>query len=151
LNRDRFVLSNGHGSMLLYSLLHMFGFGVTLDDLKSFRQWDSKTPGHPEVHLTPGVECTTGPLGQGISNAVGMAIGEKVMATRYNAGEDKIFNHKIFVFAGDGCMMEGVSSEASSVAGHLGLGNLIVIYDDNHISIAGHTELSFTESVVKRY
>jgi transketolase len=150
LNRDRFVVSNGHGSMLLYSLLHLFGMGLSIDDLKAFRQWGSKTPGHPESHLTPGIECTTGPLGQGISNAVGMAIGEKLLASRYNAGSDPIDN-RVFVFAGDGCLMEGVSSEASSVAGHLGLGNLIVIYDDNHISIAGSTDLAFTEDVLKRY
>ncbi|MFN8391010.1 MAG: transketolase [Bdellovibrionota bacterium] len=148
LARDRFVLSNGHGSMLLYSLLHLAGFKLSIDDLKQFRQWESKTPGHPESYMTEGVECTTGPLGQGISNAVGMAIGQKLMASRYDAD---LFAHRVFVFAGDGCLMEGVSSEASSVAGHLGLGNMIVIYDDNHISIAGHTELAFTEDVCKRY
>lgn len=148
LARDRFVLSNGHGSMLLYSLLHLSGYKVSLDDLKSFRQWESITPGHPESYMTEGVECTTGPLGQGISNSVGMAIGQKLLAARY---DQSLFDHKIFVFAGDGCLMEGVSSEASSVAGHLGLDNIIVIYDDNHISIAGHTELSFTEDVCKRY
>jgi transketolase len=150
LARDRFVLSNGHGSMLLYSLLHLAGYKVTMEDLKSFRQWESKTPGHPESYMTEGVECTTGPLGQGISNAVGMAIGQKLLAARYGSGND-IFDHRVFVFAGDGCLMEGVSSEASSVAGHLGLGNMTVIYDDNHISIAGDTELSFTEDVCKRY
>ena len=151
LARDRFVLSNGHGSMLLYSLLHLSGFKVSMDDLKSFRQWESKTPGHPESFMTDGVECTTGPLGQGISNAVGMAIGQKLLAARYGAGAEEVFDHRVFVFAGDGCLMEGVSSEACSLAGHLGLGNMIVIYDDNHISIAGHTELSFTEDVCKRY
>ena len=150
-NRDRFVLSNGHGSMLLYSLLHLAGYDLSMQDLQSFRQWESKTPGHPEAGMTPGVECTTGPLGQGISNAVGMAIGQKLLASRYNSEQQKIIDHRIFVFAGDGCLMEGVSSEASSVAGHLGLGNLKVIYDDNHISIAGHTELAFTEDVCKRY
>ncbi len=146
--RDRFVLSNGHGCMLLYSLLHLAGYDVTLDDLKSFRQFDSKTPGHPEFHFTPGVECTTGPLGQGISNAVGMAVGQKLLQTRY--GTD-LLKHNVWVFAGDGCLMEGVSSEACSTAGHLGLGNLKVVYDDNHISIAGPTSLAFTEDVVKRY
>ncbi len=151
LARDRFVLSNGHGSMLLYSMLHLAGYKVSLDDLKSFRQWESITPGHPESYMTDGVECTTGPLGQGISNAVGMAIGQKLLAARYGEGAQDLFDHKIFVFAGDGCLMEGVSSEASSVAGHLGLDNLVVIYDDNHISIAGDTKLSFTEDVCKRY
>jgi len=151
LNRDRFIVSNGHGSMLLYSLLHLCGYDLTMNDLMSFRQWGSKTPGHPESHMTPGVECTTGPLGQGISNAVGMAIAQRVMAERYNTSDQAVCDHRIFVFAGDGCLMEGVSSEASSVAGHLGLGNITVIYDDNHISIAGHTELAFTEDVLKRY
>ncbi len=148
--RDRFVLSNGHGSMLLYSMLHLSGYAVSMDDLKSFRQWDSNTPGHPESGMTPGVECTTGPLGQGISNAVGMAIGQKLLAERYGNGTD-LFNHRIFVFCGDGCVMEGVSSEAGSLAGHLGLGNIKVIYDDNHISIAGRTDLAFSEDVCKRY
>jgi transketolase len=148
LNRDRFVLSNGHGCALLYSLMHLSGYSLTLDDLKSFRQWDSKTPGHPETHITPGVEATTGPLGQGISNSVGMLIGRNLLQSKYS---DLPLDHKVFVFAGDGCMMEGVSSEASSVAGHLGLEGLIVIYDDNHISIAGSTKLAFTEDVVKRY
>ena len=151
LNRDRFVLSNGHGSMFLYSMLHLMGYDLTIDDLKAFRQWGSKTPGHPESHLTPGVECTTGPLGQGISNAVGMALGEKTLRARYNTPEHQIVDHRVFAIVGDGCLMEGVSGEASSVAGHLGLGNLIAIYDDNHISIAGSTELAFTEDVAKRY
>ena len=150
-NRDRFVLSNGHGSMFLYSMLHLMGFDVTMDDLKQFRQWDSKTPGHPESFMTPGVECTTGPLGQGVANAVGMALGEKLLAARYNTKEFELINHKVFCFCGDGCLMEGVSGEASSIAGHLGLNNLIMLYDDNHISIAGHTELAFTEDVGKRY
>jgi transketolase len=148
INRDRFVLSNGHGCMLLYSMLHLSGYDVSLEDLKNFRQWDSKTPGHPEFHFTPGVEATTGPLGQGIANGVGMAIAEKVMAARFENGP---INHRVFVFAGDGCMQEGVSGEASSMAGHLGLGNLTIIYDDNHISIAGPTSLSFSEDVPKRY
>ena len=151
LARDRFVVSNGHGSMLLYSMLHLAGYAVSLDDLKAFRQWDSITPGHPESGMTPGVECTTGPLGQGISNAVGMAIGQKVFSTRYNTAQNRIVDHNVFVFAGDGCLMEGISSEASSVAGHLRLGNLKVIYDDNHISIAGRTDLAFSEDVLKRY
>ncbi len=152
LARDRFILSNGHGSMLQYALLLLAGFKVSLDDLKSFRQWGSITPGHPESFMTEGIECTTGPLGQGISNSVGMAIGQKLFAARYGQGDGaSLFDHKVFVFAGDGCMMEGVSSEACSVAGHLGLGNLIVIYDDNHISIAGRTELAFTEDVPKRF
>jgi transketolase len=151
INRDRFVLSAGHGSMLLYSLLHLCGYAITLEDLKKFRQWGSLTPGHPEYKHTPGVEATTGPLGQGISNAVGMAIAEKYLATRYNKGDFKVFDYHIYSVAGDGCLQEGVSSEASSLAGHLGLDNLTVIYDDNHITIDGDTELSFTEDVGKRY
>ncbi|MDD2942097.1 MAG: transketolase [bacterium] len=151
LNRDRFVLSNGHGSMLLYTMLHLSGFDVSINDLKNFRQSGSKTPGHPEYRYTPGVECTTGPLGQGISNAVGMALAEKMMAARYNTAEENIFSHRTFCILGDGCLMEGVSSEASSLAGHLGLGNLIAIWDDNHISIAGRTSLTFTEDVLARY
>ncbi len=149
--RDRFVLSNGHGSMLLYSLLHLAGYKLSIDDLKQFRQWESKTPGHPENYMTEGVECTTGPLGQGISNSVGMALGQKLLAARYGKDAGDVFDNNIWVFCGDGCLMEGVSSEASSLGGHLGLGNLKVIYDDNHISIAGHTELAFTEDVCKRY
>ncbi|MCC6220910.1 MAG: transketolase [Deltaproteobacteria bacterium] len=151
INRDRFVLSNGHGSMLLYSLLHLFGISLSVEDLRKFRQWGSLTPGHPESHVTAGVECTTGPLGQGVSNAVGMAIGEKIMAARYNTADFSPFNHRVFCVVGDGCLMEGISSEASSLAGHLGLGNLIVLYDDNHISIAGNTDLAFTENVLRRY
>jgi len=148
INRDRFVLSNGHGCMLLYSMLHLSGYDLSLEDLKNFRQWGSKTPGHPEFNDTPGVEATTGPLGQGIANAVGMAIAEKVMAANFENGP---INHRVYAFAGDGCMQEGVSGEASSIAGHLGLGNMTVIYDDNHISIAGPTNLSFSEDVPKRY
>ena len=151
LNRDRFILSNGHGSMFLYSLLHLSGYALSMEELKAFRQWDSNTPGHPESFMTPGVECTTGPLGQGISNAVGTAIASKALAARYNTSSETIFDNKVFVFCGDGCLMEGVSGEASSVAGHLGLSNLIVVYDDNKISIAGHTNLAFTEDVAKRY
>ena len=152
LGRDRFVLSNGHGSMLLYSMLHLCGYDVSMNDLKSFRQWESKTPGHPESFMTPGVETTTGPLGQGIANSVGLAIGQKLMAAKYGDTTFNPFNQqRVYVFCGDGCLQEGVSGEASSIAGHLGLGNLIVIYDDNEISIAGHTDLSFTENVGKRY
>ncbi|MDH4202132.1 MAG: transketolase [Phycisphaerae bacterium] len=151
INRDRFVLSAGHGSMLIYSLLHLFGYDLPLDELKQFRQWGSKTPGHPEYGHTPGVEVTTGPLGQGISNAVGMAIAQKYLAARYNKDGMNIFDYHIYSICGDGCLQEGVSGEASSLAGHLGLDNLIVIYDDNHITIDGETELSFTEDVAKRY
>ena len=151
INRDRFVMSNGHGSALLYAMLHLSGYDLSLEDLKTFRQLGSKTPGHPENIVTPGVDATTGPLGQGIGNAVGMALGQKIMAERYNAQAAQIFNHKVYCFAGDGCMMEGIASEASSMAGHLGLNNLIVLYDDNRISIAGNTDLTFTEDVCKRY
>ncbi|MBP1654205.1 MAG: tkt [Bacteroidetes bacterium] len=150
-NRDRFVLSAGHGSMLLYSLLYLSGYGLSLDDLRNFRQWHSKTPGHPEYGETPGVELTTGPLGQGISNAVGMAIAEKFLAARFNREGYPVIQHRVFVIAGDGDLQEGVSAEASSLAGHLGLDNLVVLYDDNHITIDGSTSLSFTESVTARY
>jgi len=151
INRDRFVLSAGHGSMLIYSLLHLFGYDLPLDELKQFRQWGSKTPGHPEYGHTPGVEVTTGPLGQGISNAVGMAIAQKYLASRYNKDSFPLFDYNIYAISGDGCLQEGVSGEASSLAGHLGLDNLIVVYDDNHITIDGNTELSFSEDVAKRY
>ena len=137
--------------MLLYSLLYLTGYDVSLEDLKNFRQWGSKTPGHPEYGHTAGVEVTTGPLGQGISNAVGMAIAQKYLAARYNKDDFKVFDYYIYSVCGDGCLQEGVSGEASSLAGHLGLNNLIVIYDDNHITIDGKTELSFTEDVAKRY
>ncbi len=150
-NRDRFVLSAGHGSMLLYSLLHLTGYDVTLDDLKQFRQFGSRTPGHPEYGLTPGVETTTGPLGQGLGNAVGMAIAETFLAAHFNRGEFNIVDHYTYVIAGDGDMMEGVTSEASSLAGHLKLGKLIVFYDDNHITIEGKTDLAFSENVLARY
>ena len=150
-NRDRFVLSGGHGSMLLYSLLHLTGFDYSLEDLQNFRQWESKTPGHPEYDPSLGVEATTGPLGQGISNAVGMAIAQKYLAEFFNRQGFPVIDYKIFVFAGDGDLEEGVSGEACSLAGHLGLNNLVLVYDDNHISIDGPTELSFTEDRAKRY
>jgi len=147
-NRDRFVLSAGHASMLLYSLLHLGGYDVSLDDLKSFRQWGSKTPGHPEVGHTPGVETTTGPLGQGVGNAVGLALAGKMMAAR--VGKD-IIDYRVYGIAGDGCMMEGISSEAASFAGHHQLGNLILFYDDNKITIDGSTSLTFSEDVGARF
>ncbi len=150
-NRDRFVLSAGHGSMLHYALLHLFGYDVTIEDIKAFRQWGSKTPGHPEFGLTPGVESTTGPLGQGIAMAVGMAMAERRMAAAFNTEAFKIVDHFTYAIAGDGCLMEGVSAEASSLAGHLKLGKLIVLYDDNQITIDGSTALAFTEDVEKRY
>jgi transketolase len=150
-NRDRFVLSAGHGCMLLYSLLHLTGYDLSLEEIKNFRQWGSKTPGHPEYGHTAGVEVTTGPLGQGISNAVGMAIAEKYLAAYFNREDFPIIDYRIYVIAGDGCLQEGVSSEACSLGGHLGLDNLIVIYDDNHITIDGNTELSFGEDVARRY
>ncbi|MHC4131775.1 MAG: transketolase [Planctomycetota bacterium] len=151
LNRDRFILSAGHGSMLLYSLLHLTGYEMALDDLKNFRQLDSITPGHPEYDPDHGVEVTTGPLGQGISNAVGMAIAQKYLANYFNRDKFPVIDYNIYTIAGDGCLEEGISSEASSLAGHLGLDNLIVIYDDNHITIDGSTEISFTEDAAKRY
>ncbi len=150
-NRDRFVLSAGHGSVLLYSLLHLTGYDLSLDELKNFRQWGSKTPGHPEYDPELGVEVTTGPLGQGISNAVGMAIAQKYLANYFNKENFPVMDYKIYVIASDGDLQEGVASEASSLAGHLGLDNLIVVYDDNHISIDGDTDLSFTEDRAKRY
>jgi len=151
-NRDRFVLSAGHGSMLLYSLLHLSGFDVSLDDLKSFRQWDSRTPGHPEVGCLPGVETTTGPLGQGFANGVGMAIAAKMSAARYNGEDFQLFGtHQIYGLVSDGDLMEGVASEAASIAGHLKLGNIIYIYDDNKITIEGETDLTFTETVENRF
>jgi transketolase len=150
-NRDRFILSAGHGSMLLYSLLHLTGYDLSLDDIKGFRQWGSRTPGHPENHMTPGVEVTTGPLGQGISNAVGMAMAEAHLAAIFNQPNFDIVDHYTYAIASDGDLMEGVSSEACSLAGHLGLGKLIVLYDDNHISIDGSTELAFTEDRMARF
>lgn len=150
-NRDRFVLSAGHGSMLLYSLLHLTGYDLPMEELKNFRQWGSRTPGHPEYGHTTGVETTTGPLGQGISNAVGMAIAQKHLAAVFNKPELPLCDYRIYVIASDGDMMEGVSSEACSLAGHLQLDNLIVLYDDNHISIDGPTDIAFTEDVGKRF
>jgi len=151
-NRDRFVLSAGHGSMLQYAMLYLTGYsGMTIEDLKQFRQWESKTPGHPEDFMTPGVEVTTGPLGQGLANAVGIAAAEAHMAARFNKPDFPIFDHYTYVIASDGDMMEGVASEACSLAGHWGLGKLIVLYDDNKISLDGETDLSFTEDVGKRF
>lgn len=150
-NRDRFVLSNGHGSMLIYSLLHLTGYDLSIDDLKQFRQLHSRTPGHPEYGYAPGVETTTGPLGQGITNAVGMAIAEKALAANFNKDGHKIVDHKTYVFLGDGCLMEGISHEACSLAGTLGLGNLIAFWDDNGISIDGHVEGWFTDNTPKRF
>jgi len=151
INRDRFVLSAGHGCMLLYSLLHLSGYELSLDDIKSFRQLGSRTPGHPEWGMTPGVEATGGPLGQGLSNAVGMAIAERMLASRFNTPTRAVIDHFTYVLASDGDMMEGVASEAASLAGHMGLGRLIVFYDSNSITIEGSTALAFSENVLKRY
>ncbi|MAB26025.1 MAG: transketolase [Pseudomonadales bacterium] len=150
-DRDRFVLSNGHGSMLIYSLLHLTGYDVSIDDIKSFRQLHSKTPGHPEYGYTPGVETTTGPLGQGLANAVGMAIAEKVLSAQFNRDGHKVVDHHTYVFMGDGCLMEGISHEVSSLAGTLGLGKLVAFYDDNGISIDGEVEGWFTDDTPKRF
>ena len=150
-NRDRFILSGGHGSTLLYSLLHLFGYGLKKEDLMQFRQMDSLTPGHPEYRHTKGVEATTGPLGQGMAMAVGMAMAEKHMAAKYNKDGYKVFDHFTYVLGGDGCMMEGISSEAFSLAGTLGLGKLIVLYDSNNITIEGSTDIAFAENVEKRF
>ena len=150
-NRDRFVLSNGHGSMLIYALLHLTGYDLSVEDLKQFRQLHSKTPGHPEYGYTPGVETTTGPLGQGIANAVGMALSEKTLAAQFNRDGHTIVDHHTWVFLGDGCLMEGISHEACSLAGTLGLGKLIAIYDDNGISIDGEVEGWFTDDTPKRF
>ena len=151
-NRDRFILSAGHGSMLQYALLYLTGYdSVSIEDIKQFRQWGSKTPGHPENFETPGVEVTTGPLGQGIANGVGLAIAEAHLAAKFNKPDAKIVDHYTYVILGDGCNMEGVSGEAASFAGHLGLGKLIALYDDNHISIDGSTDVAFTEDVSKRF
>ena len=151
-NRDRFVLSAGHGCMLLYALLHLSGYdSVTIEDIKQFRQWGSHTPGHPETFETAGVEVTTGPLGQGIASAVGLAIAEAHLAAKFNKDDVTLVDHYTFVIMGDGCHQEGISGEAASLAGHLGLGKLIALYDDNHITIDGNTNVSFTEDVLKRY
>ncbi|HEV2171025.1 MAG TPA: transketolase [Candidatus Binatus sp.] len=149
--RDRFVLSCGHGSMLPYSVLYLSGYGITLDDIKQFRQLGSRTPGHPEHWCVPGIETTTGPLGQGVGNAVGMAIAAKHLEARFERDNSGLFDHRIFGICSDGDLMEGVASEAASIAGHLGLGNIIFLYDDNHVTIDGHTELAFDEDVVKRF
>ncbi len=150
-DRDRFVLSAGHGSALLYALLHLSGYELSIQDIMNFRKINSKTPGHPEYRHTPGVETTSGPLGQGFANAVGMALAEKMLAARFNDEGFNIFDHYTYVLAGDGCMMEGITSEAASLAGHLGLGKLIVVYDQNFISLAAETEVTFTESVAERF
>ena len=151
-NRDRFVLSAGHGCMLLYALLHLTGYdSVTIEDIKEFRQWGAKTPGHPETFETPGVEVTAGPLGAGISNAVGLAIAEAHLSAKFNKSDATVVDHYTYVIMGDGCNQEGISSEACSLAGHLKLGKLIALYDDNHITIDGRTDVSFTEDVLKRY
>ena len=150
-NRDRFVLSNGHGSMLIYSLVHLTGYDLPMEEIKNFRQWHSKTPGHPEYGYAPGVETTTGPLGQGISNAVGMAIAEKVLAAQFNRPGHNLIDHYTYVFMGDGCMMEGISHEACSLAGTLGLGKLVAFYDDNGISIDGEVEGWFTDNTPQRF
>lgn len=150
-NRDRFVLSAGHGSMFLYSLLHLTGYGLSLSDLQNFRQLDSRTPGHPEYRDTPGVETTTGPLGQGFANAVGIAMAERMLAARFNTPDFDLINHFTYVLAGDGDLMEGVTHEAASLAGHLGLGKLIVFYDSNKITIEGSTDLTFSDDVLKRF
>lgn len=150
-NRDRFVLSAGHGSMLLYSLLHLTGYDLSLQELEDFRQWDSRTPGHPEYELTPGVETTAGPLGQGFANGVGMAIAESFLAATFNRPGSSIFDHFTYAIVSDGDLMEGVSHEAASLAGHLGLGKLIYLYDDNEISIEGSTDITFTEDVPARF
>ncbi|HHL51883.1 MAG TPA: transketolase, partial [Flammeovirgaceae bacterium] len=150
-NRDRFVLSGGHGSMLLYSLLHLSGYDLPLSELQNFRQWGSHTPGHPEYGDTPGVETTTGPLGQGLANAVGMALAESSLAARFNKPELPVVDHYTYCMVGDGDLEEGISHEAASFAGHNKLGKLIVLYDDNNITIDGKTELSFSENVLQRF
>lgn len=150
-NRDRFVLSAGHGSMLLYSLLHLTGYDVTMDDLKEFRQWGSKTPGHPEFGHTPGVDATTGPLGQGIAMAVGMAMAERHLAETYNKPSYNVVDHYTYAICGDGDLMEGISSEAASLAAHLKLGRLVVLYDSNDISLDGDLDRSFSENVEQRF
>lgn len=151
IDRDRFVMSAGHGSSLLYSMLHLFGYGVSMKDIESFRQWGSRTPGHPEFRHTPGVETTTGPLGQGVANAVGMAIAEKILSNKFNQKGYALIDHYTYCFTGDGCLMEGISAEACAIAGYLKLGKLIMLYDSNDISLDGPTSLTFTEDIKKRY
>src|SRR5678815_5579605 len=150
-NRDRFLLSAGHGSMLIYSLLYLTGYDLPLDELENFRQWGSKTPGHPEYGLTPGVEITTGPLGQGFANGVGMAMGAAHLGAKFNKPGFPIIDHHVYAIVSDGDLMEGVASEAASLAGHLKLGKLIYLYDDNHVTIEGFTNLAFSEDVPKRF
>ncbi len=150
-DRDRFVLSNGHGSMLAYSLLHLSGYDLPLEELRNFRQLHSRTPGHPEYRHTPGIETTTGPLGQGLANAVGMAIAEKTLAAHFNRPGHEVVDHRTWVFVGDGCLMEGISHEACSLAGTLGLGKLNVVYDDNGISIDGEVRNWFTDDTPARF
>ncbi|MFP5355251.1 MAG: thiamine pyrophosphate-dependent enzyme, partial [Gemmatimonadota bacterium] len=150
-NRDRFVLSNGHASMLLYSALHLSGYDLSLDEIKNFRQWGSKTPGHPEYGHTPGVETTTGPLGQGLANAVGMATAEAHLAATFNREGHAIVDHYTYFIAGDGCLMEGISHEAASFAGHFKLGKLIGFYDDNGIAIDGETSLTYSDDAARRF
>src|SRR6478736_4160788 len=150
-NRDRFLLSAGHGSMLIYSLLHLTGYDLSLDELKNFRQWGSRTPGHPEYGLTPGVEITTGPLGQGFANGVGMAMGAAHLAAQFNKPNSEVIDHFVYAIVSDGDLMEGVASEAASLAGHLKLGKLIYLYDDNHVTIEGFTDLAFSEKVPQRF
>ena len=150
-DRDRFVLSAGHGSALLYALIHLSGYDLSLDELTNFRQWDSKTPGHPEYGHTPGVETTTGPLGQGFANGIGMAMSERFLSKKYNKSNLNVVDHHVYGIVSDGDLMEGIASEAASLAGHLNLGKLIYLYDDNNITIDGSTDLAFTEDVVKRF
>ena len=150
-DRDRFVLSAGHGSMLLYAMLHLAGYDLPIEELQQFRQWGSKTPGHPEYGHTPGVETTTGPLGQGMANAVGMAIAARMLEARFNEPDCPLVDHRIYALCGDGCLMEGISHEAASLAGHLGLSNLILLYDDNHITIEGKTDLAWSDDVRRRF
>src|SRR4051812_13931306 len=150
-NRDRFVLSAGHACMLQYACLHLSGYDLSLDDIRQFRQWESRTPGHPERGHTPGVEVTTGPLGQGLANAVGLAIAEAQLAARYNRSDHAIIDHRTWVIASDGDLMEGVASEAASLAGHLKLGKLTCLYDDNHVTLAAGTDITFTEDRGARF
>ncbi|MGD0310122.1 MAG: transketolase, partial [Acidobacteriota bacterium] len=149
-DRDRFILSCGHASMLLYAMLYLTGYDLSLEDIQQFRQWGSKTPGHPEHGLTPGVEATTGPLGQGLMASVGMAMAEAHLAAIYNRDGHRIVDHFTYAFCGDGDLMEGASHEAASLAGHLGLGKLIWLYDNNHVSLEGPTELSYSDDVARR-